>query len=622
MTPRRTLTIVAGSLGGLVLLSGALVGGLRLAHAGEVLPGVVVEGVDIGGRTPDDAAAALADLAAARATDPVTFTFEGLEHVVTPEDAGYTVDVEGTVATAEGLGRGEGFLRTSWNHVTALWQEREAELVTTIDDDALRARVVAIAAQVDREVTPGAVSVDPGTLEVTTTPPSDGVVVDVDATVEQARDGLRTAGTEELELPVEVTPTQVTAEAVEVVAEQARAAVAEPLVVRASGAAVTLSPRDLAPLVALEETSPGTVELVVPVGVVADTFAPFEERFRVAPRSATFDAPRTPSTTLDAKADVTWRPRPASVSIVPSRDGAEFDPELTAAQLTEVLRVAQREVELRLAVVEPDLTTAQAEELGIDTLLSTFTTYHPCCANRVRNIQRLADLVDETLVLPGEQFSINQISGERTCGKGFVEDGMILRGEIVSVCGGGVSQFGTTTVNAVFFAGLKPDTYKPHSFYISRYPMGREATLNFPSPDIDVRFTNDTGHGILVRTSYTGTSITVSFYGHSDVAAVTATHGSVRNVKPYPTERRVDRSLPAGASRVKQSGRDGFSITVTRTITRADGSTATDDWSNTYVPEREIIEFNPDKPAPRPAPSSPPPSSEPAEPAAGDGGDG
>ena len=44
----------------------------------------------------------------------------------------------------------------------------------------------------------------------------------------------------------------------------------------------------------------------------------------------------------------------------------------------------------------------------------------------------------------------------------------------------------TTTFNAMFFAGLKDVEHKPHSFYIDRYPVGREATVAWPSVDLQV----------------------------------------------------------------------------------------------------------------------------------------
>ena len=186
---------------------------------------------------------------------------------------------------------------------------------------------------------------------------------------------------------------------------------------------------------------------------------------------------------------------------------------------------------------------------------------------------------------------------------------MILDGEIVDSCGGGVSQFGTTTVNAVFFAGFTADAYKPHSFYISRYPMAREATLNYPSPDLDVRFTNTTDAPVIVRTSYTSTSITVSFYGRSDITEVRANVGSPSNIRPFRTIRRENRELPPDTEQQVQGGRDGFFVFLERTIVREGGRTTDDDWSNAYVAQNQIIEFNPE-PAPKP---DPPPEDPPAE---------
>ncbi len=142
--------------------------------------------------------------------------------------------------------------------------------------------------------------------------------------------------------------------------------------------------------------------------------------------------------------------------------------------------------------------------------VKSFTTYHPCCAARVTNIQRIADLVRGTLVKPGEQFSINDTVGKRTTEKGFVEAGAIANGEHVDEVGGGVSQFATTMFNAAFFAGLPIDEYQAHSEHFDRYPFGREATMGFPNPDM--AWTNNTPYGILVWTSHTDTSVTVTLY--------------------------------------------------------------------------------------------------------------
>lgn len=148
-------------------------------------------------------------------------------------------------------------------------------------------------------------------------------------------------------------------------------------------------------------------------------------------------------------------------------------------------------------------------------LVSEFTTNHQCCQDRVRNIQRFADIVRGTYLTPGESLSLNEHVGERTAARGFVPAGTIIRGRLVPTVGGGVSQFATTIFNAAFFAGFDFETYQSHSLYFSRYPYGREATVSWPLPDLE--FTNTTGYPALIWTSYSPTSITVSVYSTKSV---------------------------------------------------------------------------------------------------------
>jgi vancomycin resistance protein YoaR len=157
----------------------------------------------------------------------------------------------------------------------------------------------------------------------------------------------------------------------------------------------------------------------------------------------------------------------------------------------------------------------------VDAVLGTFTTRFTCCEPRVTNIRLIARTVDGTVVMPGEQLSLNGLVGPRTRAKGYVEAPFISGGQLSTDVGGGVSQFATTMFNAVFFAGLRLDDHKAHSFSISRYPPGREATVNYPG--IDLAWTNDTDTAVLVRTATTGTSVTVAVYGRDDGRTVTGT---------------------------------------------------------------------------------------------------
>ena len=167
-------------------------------------------------------------------------------------------------------------------------------------------------------------------------------------------------------------------------------------------------------------------------------------------------------------------------------------------------------VVLPLKTVNPALTADAVAALGIKEDVSTFTTHHPCCAPRVSNIHRIADLVRGQIIKPGETFSVNALVGPRTTAKGFVVDHVIEDGKFAESVGGGISQFGTTTFNAAFFAGLELPEYMAHTIYISRYPFGREATLSFPHPDLKIH--NVSPYGILIWPTYTGTSLTVTFY--------------------------------------------------------------------------------------------------------------
>ncbi len=600
----RRVLVIGGSVLGLLVVVIASAFALATVRGGEVLAGVSIEGTDLGGLGREDARREIAALAEARSSEPVVLTHEGDEFTVDPVAVGTAVDVDALVDAALSAGRSGSFLE---DRIAAL-TGTDVMLVMDVelDRDALDERIAEVADAVDTPVFPGDISIDPVTLEVGSQAPAPGVETRREETVEAALEAFQEPGAETLELPVDVLQPDTDPADVEQIATAARAAIAEDLVLSSSDGTVTLAPREVAALLSAEQVGEGPraeLRLVVTPAAVEEVLEPLAGPLLRDAQSADYAVPREPPVTFDDKFDTNWSPVAAEVSVVPGRTGTNVEPDLAAEALTTAVRSTERELTLPLAEFPPDFPTAQAQDQQPTHLLSTFTTYHACCATRVHNIQRLADMVDDTLVLPGEQFSVNQISGVRECSKGFRPAGMILDGEIVDSCGGGVSQFGTTIVNAVFFAGLDPDAYKPHSFYISRYPMAREATLNYPSPDLDVRFTNDTGNPIYIRTAHTGTSITVSFYGKSDVAEVRADVGSPTNVKPYPTQRRVNRSLPPGAQRQVQGGRDGFYVSLTRTIVYEDGETVTDDWSNAYVPETQIVEYNPERPEPEPEPS-------------------
>src|SRR4029079_15192212 len=125
-------------------------------------------------------------------------------------------------------------------------------------------------------------------------------------------------------------------------------------------------------------------------------------------------------------------------------------------------------------------------------------------------IRRAARLLDRRVIYPGQVFSMDATLGRRTRARGVVPAPMVSGGVLVNSVGGGISQVATTLYNAAFFAGLRLIAHTPHSFYISRYPMGRAATISWGGPELT--FQNDWPSPIVMRYRATAASISVTFY--------------------------------------------------------------------------------------------------------------
>lgn len=212
--------------------------------------------------------------------------------------------------------------------------------------------------------------------------------------------------------------------------------------------------------------------------------------------------------------------------------------------------------------------------------VSRFTTYFDCCKNRVTNIRLMARTVDDYVVMPGETFSIDKVVGPTTASKGYKPDGYLVGGQgQCCVAGGGVSQFGTTMFNAIFWSGYEIGTFRPHTAWLSRYPLGIEHTLVYSS--IDLRFTNDTTTPVYVRTSSTSTSVTVELWGNQGGWRVSGYHPrgnrssviSVLDKGSYSQAKRVSASV---------SGSAPGQVRVRRTLTQ-DGSSSTQTWYWNYI---------------------------------------
>ena len=262
------------------------------------------------------------------------------------------------------------------------------------------------------------------------------------------------------------------------------------------------------------------------------------------------------------------------------------DDSLTQA-LTPILGATgtDRRATISTTMLQPRITTEEAGGLGIRGQIVKYTTWYPPAAYRIQNIHRAADLIDGTIVKSGEIFSLNKTVGERTAANGFAEGIVIYNGHFAKDFGGGVSQVATTTWNAAWFSGVELVAHMAHSFYISRYPEGRESTVAWPN--VDVQFRNNTGHLLLMHTAYTNSSLTVSIYGTRKytVESVTGPRKKITNFAVYD-----DDSLTC----IHQDGVVGFDIDVTRILKAAGVVVKREVFRTHYVPEDRITCTNPE----------------------------
>lgn len=474
---RTTKLALAVTGGAVVLLGGAYAA--AYATAGDTVPrNAEVSGVPVGGLTPAQAEQKLRTDLAGRAGAELTITAGENTLTTTPADAGLAVDYAASVAQ---LGGGR-----SWNPVdilTVLFGGGRHDAVVRLDQQKLDAVVTTLAEQVD--VAPEDAGIRYKGTKPVRSEGADGVTVNREATA----DAVTAAYLDRTDVPAVVATTEpqvTTAEADALLTSLAEPAVADAVNVRVG---------DQGKFLLEPDAIAATLSFKADNGTLTPTFDTKALAKQIAGdlKGLGLKQPRNATITI-----ANGRPR-----IIKSVDGSGVDPEELAAAVVPVLgESANRTVSVKVSPRKASFTTADAKALGVKEVTGSFTTYFPGSAYRYNNIGKAARLINGTFLKPGETFSMNETLGKRTREAGWMAGGAIDGGRIVERLGGGISQATTTTFNAIFFAGLKDIYHKPHSLYFSRYPVGREATLDWDS--VDMKFQNDSPHGVVLQAWITG----------------------------------------------------------------------------------------------------------------------
>lgn len=549
---RRTGIVVASLLGLLALAYFIDLG----MSSGDVPRGVTVAGVPVGGITPVAAEQRLREQLEPQLSHPIMLEAGDVNATLDPARAGLTLDWPATVEQA-----GKQPLNP-WTRLSSLWRTREMSVVTATDRAALTAALQGLLSTTDREPIEGTIHFE-GTRPVAVEPRS-GQHLDVAATSDLilAR-GIR-GGT--VRVPVTTQPVRTTADGVRAALHDiAEPAVSAPVKVTGDGQDALLMPDVIATALRFAPDSRGGLTTTIDNPTV------------IAALNPQLVATQKPGKNAEILI------QGAAPMVLPSVDGRGIDWAASLLPLLDVLHNSgpQRSLAASYVTLPPTLSTAQATALGITTQIATFST-GGFATDSGANIRRVAEQVNGAILRPGETFSLNGYTGPRNAATGYVDAGIIDHGRPGRGIGGGISQFATTLYNATYFAGLTDVEHKEHSYYISRYPMAREATV-FEGA-IDVKFRDDSPTGVLIQTLWTPTSITVTLWGtkHVDVESITGPRTDFIDQKPETV---------TGQPCTPTQGERGFTVTDTRVI--RDAKTHAEITRHTrkvvYDPEPQVI---------------------------------
>jgi vancomycin resistance protein YoaR len=561
----------------LAALAGMVLG---LAFAGSpsrLANGVRIAGVDVGGRTPQQARSILERRADALASAPVTFRVGSRTWQLQPRHLGIRVDWGAAVDAVRRQGNGFGPLR-GFRRLDLRFFGADVAPPTQVYDAALQAKLNQISAAVN--VRHREASIVLHGLRPEIVPSRTGHVLDRHAAAATIVRALASLNREPVGLPIQVDRPKVSASDLRVAEAQVRTALSAHVHLTLGATRWNLRPPRIARV--LQLPADGRRALRVGGAGASKWFTALAKRVDKPPVNAD------------------WAVTKSGIRVIPDRPGHVLDVPHSAKAVLRAALVTEpdlRSASLTVESADADRTTEEARAMDIKGLVASYQTFYGGEANRIHNVQLVAHLVDKHVISPGETFSFNGTTGERSEDKGFLEAPVIINGELKTGLGGGVCQVSTTVFNAAYEAGLPIVSRTNHALYISHYPQGRDATVNYP--DTDLKFTNDTGHYILLRTWVGSSSLTVALYGTPVHRRVVSETSPLVVTGPAPIKRIKDPSLLVGQTEVEEPGSSSLKTSNQRKVYDADGKLLFDTtFYSSYRGEMRVIRVG-TKPRPK-----------------------
>lgn len=544
--------ITLGVIVGLLLIAGIAYTWDVIANQGKVPRATSVGGVDISSMERTAAVEKLERELGDVETKPVNVTSGEKSSQLVPAESGLTLNYQKAV---------DGIPDASYNPMTRLFSfvkaTKEIPVAVDIDDTALDGALERVKNELSFAPKDGMLELNNGQLKVTK--PVLGQTVEPDDLKNSITENWLDPAGVEVE-PVEVEPA-INDDAIEAMRTgDVAKALDNPLTINGeNNVAGTLRKDEIAQFVSIEAKD-GKLELKVDTPKAQQLF---EERM---------DGASVPG----ENAKIAFNG--GRMVVTPSVDGSVIDWEKTMKDFDKRVKGDERTWDADYKPDPAEYTTEMAEKATFNDTVSEFSTGGFSGASG-ENIRRVAAQVDGAVVNPGETFSLNGYTGPRGTAQGYVESGIIINGHSGTAVGGGISQFATTLYNAAYFAGFEDVAHTPHSYYISRYPAGREATVYEGS--IDLQFKNTTNTPVRIETSFGGGKITVRFKGVKTYNVESVNNGRWATTQPT--------RMSVGENCSPSSGAPGFTTSDTRIIKDLSGREVSRETTTTVYDPQPIV---------------------------------
>jgi len=540
---------------GLIGLGGILYGVDLAMSEGKVPRGVTVGGVDISGVDKSQAEQRLRNDLGERTRQPVTVLAGNMSTKLEPTQSGMQVDWGATVDQA-----GQQPLNPI-TRIRSFFETREVGIISKITDENLNRSLNRVERELTRDPQNAELSVNTeGKADIKEDKP--GQTVDRELLSSEVRDNwLNTDGRVNVEATI--TPADADKDAAERAAKQ--------YVVPATAKKLVFHGREKVDGV----ITPQNWHDILTFKVEGGEFMPQWNTEKVQE----ILGEQLSSTEVEYR-DASFEFHGDDIEVVPSKDGVAIQWKETLGDFqAKALDKKKRDHQVLYEEKKAKYTTAQAKKAHFDDVVGTFTT-GGFSGSSGTNIRRVAEMVDGAIVLPGETFSLNGHTGPRGTEQGFVESGIIIDGHAGKAVGGGISQFATTLYNASYFAGMEDVAHTPHSYYISRYPAGREATVYEGA--IDLKFKNPFDTPVRIRTRVSDSDVTVELRGVKQVDVESIPGERTNPTSPKKIELDGDECSPS-------SGAPGFTTTDTRVVKDLKGKELSRETQRTVYDPQPIV---------------------------------